>query len=398
MSKTPKLPWKQTWPDVPEDVAIDVMPASNGEYVPKPPSRNQLHIMALQDEKIEHYRRKFNMDRRSFVRTAAAYAIGISAINTVTAGRWGSYAFAADGFPGEEADDLENPGAQLANLPGEFILDTQGHHLDSAGRWRIENPGFEQFLRMWTSQAMGQMPGVEDGELRGFGFGGELDPMENLGRYHYFKEMFLDSSTTVSLLTALPNLPDATNILPVAYAKETVDLANHLSQSERCFMHAFAQPNRGFIKDGITPIHQAEDFAWMEQAAKNMDIYGWKLYCGWGDAAFGTPPPIGQRAADERLVVRRRQRDGHRRAHPHDLRALQPAEGDLHPQGSGLQRDLRLGQVLPARHGRDRPAEPGHQVLHVPLRLRRRVHDRLPRRREGQLLEPQRGRLHQEPA
>ncbi len=293
MSKAPKLPWKQTWPDVPEDVAIDVMPCSNGEYVPKPPSRNQLAIMALQDEKIEHYRRRFAMDRRSFVRTAAAYAIGISAINTVTAGRWGSFAFAADGIPGEEVDDLENPGAQLANLPGEFILDTQGHHLDSAGRWRVENPGFEEFLKLWTSQAMGQMPGVEDGELRGFGFGGELDPMENLGRYHYFKEMFLDSSTTVSLLTALPNLPDATNILPTAYAKETVDLANHLSQSERCFMHAFAQPNRGFIRDGIRPIHQEEDFAWMETTAKNMPIYGWKLYCGWGDAAFGTPPPIG---------------------------------------------------------------------------------------------------------
>jgi hypothetical protein len=293
MSKTPKLPWKQTWPDVPEDVAIDVMPCSNGEYVPKPPSRSQLQIMALQDEKIEHYRRKFNMDRRSFVRTAAAYAIGISAINTVTAGRWGSFAFADNGLPGEDVDDLENPGAQLANLPGEFILDTQGHHLDSAGRWRVENPGFEEFLKLWTSQAMGQMPGVEGGELRGFGFGGELDPMENLGRYHYFKEMFLDSSTTVSLLTALPNLPDATNILPTAYAKETVDLANHLSQSERCFMHAFAQPNRGFIKNDITPIHQAEDFAWMEQTAKNLPIYGWKLYCGWGDATFGTPPPLG---------------------------------------------------------------------------------------------------------
>jgi uncharacterized protein len=293
MNKPPKLPWKETWPDIPEDVPIDVMPASNGEYVPKPPTKSQLQIMALQDEQVEHWRRRFNMDRRSFVRTAAGYAIGIWAINQVTAGRWGSYAFASDGIPGEEAVDLENPGAQLANLPGEFILDTQGHHLDAGGRWRIENPGFEEFLRLWTSQAMGQMPGVEDGELRGFGFGGELDPMENLGRYHYFKEMFLDSSTTVSLLTALPNLPDATNILPVAYAKETVDLANHLSQSQRCFMHAFAQPNRGFIRDGITPIHQAEDFAWMEQTAKDMDIFGWKLYCGWGDAAFGTPPPLG---------------------------------------------------------------------------------------------------------
>ncbi|MGQ0632360.1 MAG: hypothetical protein ACT4P1_15165 [Sporichthyaceae bacterium] len=290
------VPWKETWPDIPEDVSIDVMPASNGEYVPKPPTRQQIQIMKLQDEKIEHYRRRFNMDRRSFVRTAAGYAIGIWAINAVTAGRWGSYAWAADVLPGPEID-LENPGAQLANLPGEFILDTQGHHLDAAGRWRTENPGFAQFLALWTSQAMGQLPGQgSNGDLRGnggFGFGGEIDPMENLGRYHYFKEMFLDSSTTVSLLTALPNLPDATNILPVAYAKETADLANDLSGSQRCFIHAFAQPNRGFIQPGVTPLHQAEDFDWMEMTARTMDIHGWKLYCGWGDATAGTPPPLG---------------------------------------------------------------------------------------------------------
>ena len=101
------------------------------------------------------------------------------------------------------------------------------------------------------------------GDVRGFGAGGELDPMQNLGRYHYFKEMFLDSSTTVSLLTSLPNLPDDTNILPVAYAIETAGLANHLSQSQRCFIHAFAQPNRGYIAPHVTPIHQAEDFQWM---------------------------------------------------------------------------------------------------------------------------------------
>ncbi|MGQ0467434.1 MAG: hypothetical protein ACT4QG_19225 [Sporichthyaceae bacterium] len=288
-----QLPWKQHWPDIPEDVAIDVMPTSNGEYVPKPPTRQQLQIMALQDQEIEAQRRRFGMDRRSFVRTAAAYAIGIWAINAVTAGRWGSYAFAADTPGAGRCPELENPGAQLANLPGEFILDTQGHHLDSAGRWRTENPGFEQFLRLWTSSAMGQLPGLEDGELRGFGKGGELDPMENLGRYHYFKEMFLDSSTTVSLLTALPNLPDETNILPVAYAIETAELANSLSKSQRCFIHAFAQPNRGYIGPKTTPLHQAEDFQWMDDTAKNVDIHGWKLYCGWGDATGGTPPPLG---------------------------------------------------------------------------------------------------------
>ncbi len=273
--------WRPYWPDMPEDVAIDVMPASNGEYMPKPPTPEQQAIMALQDEKVEEVRRKFGMSRRDFVRTAGAFAIGVWAIDQVTGGRWGRYAW-ADGTKTTAACDLENPGAQLANLPGEFILDTQGHMVNSAGKWRTENPGFEVFLSIWTSQALGDYPGVEGGKVRGFG-AGEVDWIENLSRYHYFKEMFLDSSLTTSLLTALPNLPDDTNILPLHYSAETRDMTNHLAQSERCFIHAFAQPNRGFIGRGRTPLHQAEDFDWMQSVAGPLDVRGWKLYCGWGD-------------------------------------------------------------------------------------------------------------------
>ena len=276
-----KIPWKHHWQDPPEDVAIDVMPASNGEFIPKDPTPDQIRIMALQNEKIEDLRRKFGMSRRQFVRTAAAYSVGVWAIDQVTGGKYGRYAW-ADGTKTTKACDLENPGSQLANLPGEFILDTQGHTLDTDGKWRTQNPGFEFFLMQWTSQSMGREAGVNENGPHGFG-AGEFDHIENLSRYHYMKEMFLDSSTTVSLLTALPDLPDELNILPTKYAAETRDLINAMSKSERCFIHAFSQPNRGFQGKGQTPTHQAEDFAWMESVAGPLDVRGWKLYCGWGD-------------------------------------------------------------------------------------------------------------------
>jgi hypothetical protein len=273
--------WKHYLPDPSEDPAIDVLPASNGEYVPQNPSPAQRRIMALQDEKIEALRRRFGMSRRQFVRTAAAYAVGVWAIDQVTGGPWGRYAFAQN-TETTKACDLENPGAQLANLPGEFILDTQSHTLDSNGKWRTQNPAFAQFLMLWTSSSMGDHPGYSDGQVRGFGEG-EIDPIENLGRYHYFKDIFLDSSTTVSLITALPDLPDDTNITPIKWAAETRDMVNHMTQSERAFVHAFTQPNRGYQGPHQTPIHQAEDFAWMASVAGPLDVRGWKLYCGWGD-------------------------------------------------------------------------------------------------------------------
>jgi hypothetical protein len=281
--------YRRYWRDPSEEPAIDVLPASNGEYVPKAASSAQRQIMALQNEKIEETRRKFGLSRRDFVRTAAAYSIGVWAIDRVTGGTWGRYAFAQN-TKTTKACDLENPGAQLANPPGEFILDTQGHAVDSSfnAKWRTQDPGFTQTMLMWSAAATGDYPGY-DGQagVRGFG-NGELDPVENLGRYHFFKEMFLDSSTTVSLLTSLPHLPDEINIAPLRWAAETRDLVNHMTQSERCFVHAFTQPNRGYRGPDQVPAYQAEDFAWMASVSGPLDVRGWKLYCGWGDPGLGT--------------------------------------------------------------------------------------------------------------
>ena len=133
---------------------------------------------------------------------------------------------------------------------------------------------------------MGDYPGYNEGGIRGTG-GGEIDPVENLGRYHYFKEIFLDSSETVNLLTALPKLPDEVNITPMKWAAETRDMINNMTQSERCFVHAFSQPNRGYQGHGKVPAYQQEDFDWMASIAGPLDVRGWKLYCGWGDPGLG---------------------------------------------------------------------------------------------------------------
>jgi uncharacterized protein len=283
--------YKHHFPDPSEAPAIDVLPASNGEFVPEDPSPAQLKIMALQNEKIEEVRRRFGMNRRDFVRTAAAFSVGVWAIDQVTGGKWGNFAFDeayAQNTKTTKACDLENPGAQLANMPGEFILDTQGHALDSSfdAKWRTQEPGFMQFLLLWTSQGMGDYPGYNEGGIRGTG-AGEIDPVENLGRHHYFKEIFLDSSTTVNLLTALPKLPDEVNITPIAWAAETRDMINNMTQSERCFVHAFSQPNRGWQGHDKEPAYQKEDFEWMSSVAAPLDVRGWKLYCGWGDPGLG---------------------------------------------------------------------------------------------------------------
>ena len=77
--------------------------------------------------------------------------------------------------------------------------------------------------------------------------GREVDPIENLGRFHYLKELFLDSSTNFRVLSAVPAEPD-NQPLPVHEAALTVDTVKELAGgTQRSVMHAFVMPNRGSL-------------------------------------------------------------------------------------------------------------------------------------------------------
>src|SRR3954451_21602923 len=116
------------WSNLDERMPVDVLPASNGEFLPPPPDEKQLKVMALKDEKAEEARHKLGMSRRTFVRSASAFGVGFWAINQVYSGEWGHYVAGADTGPiGDDAGSLEFPTVQLNNLPGEFIFDVQTH-------------------------------------------------------------------------------------------------------------------------------------------------------------------------------------------------------------------------------------------------------------------------------
>lgn len=302
--------WKRSWPDLPEDLPLDVMPCSNGEFVPPKPTPEQIEVMRLANEKTEEMRRKFGMSRRDFVRTSAAMAIGFWALDTVNARRFGSPA-RAHNTETTFARDLEwatGTGLySLNNLPGEFVFDVQSHHVESDGMWRVTNPAFEAFFAGIWSQAgpvTGRQPGMRSGGSTNVGSGdfvvrgsgaGEIDPIENLSRFHYLKELFLDSATTMTVLSAVPAAPDITQPLPIDRAAGTVDLVNQLSGSQRTVMHAFVMPNRGsggstLSAAGREPVYMQREFEIMEERsiAYNHIIRGWKTYPAWGDVAYST--------------------------------------------------------------------------------------------------------------
>ncbi len=58
--------------------------------------------------------------------------------------------------------------------------------------------------------------------------------MQNLSRFHYLKEVYLDSATTmIGALRACRPRPTPSNPLPLAEAAETVNVVNDLADSRR---------------------------------------------------------------------------------------------------------------------------------------------------------------------
>ena len=290
--------FRRSWEDLSERLPVDVLPCSNGEFIPPPPTPQQRMIMELAEQETDRWRRKFGLSRREFVRTAAAMSIGFWAIDAIGARfgntRFGSYA-SAHNTATTDACDLEWAGRKgletLRNLPGEFIFDVQSHHVEPERLWRVTNPAIHAFFAaVWpqSSAATGGQPAIRsDGSIRGGG-AGELDPIANLSRYHYLKELFLDSATTMTVLSSVPTSPDTNNPLPIADAARTVETVNRLAHSQRTVMHAFVMPNRGSggnSTPGMRPIYLTEELDLMEERAVKYRgfLRGWKTYCPWGD-------------------------------------------------------------------------------------------------------------------
>src|SRR3989440_11674039 len=142
-----------------ERLPVDVYPCSNGEFDPGPITHEQVRIMAIADEACEEARAKYRMSRRQFVRTAAAYTIGLWAIDQVRGTEWGHYVASAHNTKTWNACDLEWPHAQLNNMPGEFIFDVQSHHVDPHGKWRGANPPPQPFFSAgWAPRGGGRRP------------------------------------------------------------------------------------------------------------------------------------------------------------------------------------------------------------------------------------------------
>jgi len=189
-----------------------VAPVSNGEWWPRWDVEKARVTEKLIAEEADVQAKRHGMTRAQFLRTAAGTATAFWVLNKVN-GLAQSGDAAAMPISRAQCVDLD-AGRELLDRRL-FVMDVQTHHADTA---RFPGTTF-CFLRFLDQQGCQQNP-------------------EAIGQLNFVKETFVDSETTVGVISGLPNgVPLGPEVMA-----QTRDLVNQLAGSERCLSQAMIDP------------------------------------------------------------------------------------------------------------------------------------------------------------
>ena len=191
---------------------------SNGEYEPVPLTRVAHAARAAAQVSVDEAVRKLGVPRRRYLISLLGAAATLSSFDrtyAATGSRGGRY-----DIPNEGRFELAAAEAKLAG--DEFIFDVQLHHVDPKGAWR-KRAGPNAFRGMPKADC------------------GKPDHVECLSSAEMLKDVFLDSDTSMGVLSHVPGGPD-TNPLDFEAAGATRAAVNALDGSERLLLHGRAMP------------------------------------------------------------------------------------------------------------------------------------------------------------
>ncbi|MFY9611715.1 MAG: amidohydrolase family protein [Blastocatellia bacterium] len=227
---------------------------SNEEFIPPSQSLEQARWETRIGEMADRCAKELGVSRRSFLQSTGGMAVAMLTYNEV-------FGKTYDVDPIEALD----PAAYAEKWPKtDFIFDNQTHHVDVESRWFEASPAGKQaadFLRNFRPNA-----------------GSTVERLALLNQANYIKELFMDSDTTMAIISGVPTAEWRENILPPDKMVKTRDDINRLAgKSQRMISHGLLRPNMG-----------KPEFEEMERQAKVLKINSWKMYTGSliGDGPF----------------------------------------------------------------------------------------------------------------
>jgi len=243
---------KDEEPDLPPVPPIPTRVLSNGEYVPLPKTQKQREVDHRLLEYADRYGKPRGLSRRRFLKTASGFAAAMLAMNKVYGRTFFSVAEV------EAADEAAAVEAALKKRKGsQFVLDDQTHWLNAAA---LENAKTER----------GKI--VRDFLM---GFRNSVRPnskIQDIGtEVAYVQQMFLESETTMSIISGVPAAAnDPEILLPIESMVGTRDHVNAKAGTRRMLSHGLVAPN------------DPRNLDMMEWQAKDLKIDSWKGYTADG--------------------------------------------------------------------------------------------------------------------
>lgn len=273
-----RFPWltkrKKTAPELPYEPPVMLGNKSNGEFFwDQTPQERKLRDFILRESDARA--RRLGMDRREFLASTLGMATSLWAINLAS----GCGDDSDGGFAVSECTTLDSGAAREIFHGDQFVLDLQTHHIEDEETWRERHPGQE-----W----------------RGEGFASALTfypcdfakRSECIGPAQYIEQIYLNSDTTVGVLSGFPSpvCDDATlctNLNDNEGMALTRDWINEAAGSQRIVQHCQVAPNDRWDK-------QQE---MMERIRSQYGNHGWKCYPPWG------PDGVGWWLDDEKIGI-----------------------------------------------------------------------------------------------
>jgi predicted TIM-barrel fold metal-dependent hydrolase len=238
------------------ETAIPTRIVSNEEFVPPPQTAAQARVHATAVRLAGRMAPRLGMGRRTFLKTAGGMAASFLAMNSVF-GRF------FDVLDIEMAD-----AAAFAERQGEafFIFDVQTHYVgasydpDDAESRRSGAVNKQALLALRKrAKESGLNPALS----------GDRGTLADLSWENFIKEVFLDSDTSIGLISTPPGPYPQQAVVPPKEMTHIRDEINRITGSQRMLAHGLATPQLG-----------RADLDFMESQAQGLRIDAWKCYTG----------------------------------------------------------------------------------------------------------------------
>jgi predicted TIM-barrel fold metal-dependent hydrolase len=226
------------------ELPIPTQIVSNEEFMPPEQTEDQKKVEHCLNEIAGRASNKLGISRRAFLASSGGMAAAFVALNSV----FGSYFDVS-------ASELYDPAATDEKFPkNPFIFDIHTHHV--ASKKVIKIPPLLQYREVGGMWGNTQLVDKEH-------------KWEDLYLANYIKEMFLDSDTSMAVITGLPAKTDDQNVLTPAEMVETRAEVNGLARSRRIIAHGLFSPDLG-----------KSDLETMHRQFENLKVEAWKGYPG----------------------------------------------------------------------------------------------------------------------